>query len=197
VTVSCHGGCDGAPTRTAVVLRQIKENPHAKCAFFSDSDTKVLARNRLLYGRDRTHFKRAVARIRANRSFFGHRPLSGRHEVARQSVSAGLCGGRTVQGNTYLVKAVPISTILSWYRKAIPGATFFVVAQNPAESATTTNENFFLAPGNAQSVRVRQTISTIGVADAMPELSVVAIDFNRYSAAVTTDLLKARACRLY
>jgi len=109
----------------------------------------------------------------------------------------GLCGGRTVHGTTYLVKAVPISAIVSWYRKAIPGAAFFVVAQNPAESATTTNENFFLAPGNAQSVRVRQTISTIGVADAMPELSVVAIDFNRYSPAVTTDLLKARACRLY
>jgi hypothetical protein len=109
----------------------------------------------------------------------------------------GLCGGHTVTGTTYLVKAVPIATIVSWYRKAIPDATFFVVVPIPAESATTATANIFLAPGNAQSVRVRQTVSTVAVAAAMPELSVVAIDVNRYSPAVTTDLLKASACRLY
>jgi hypothetical protein len=86
---------------------------------------------------------------------------------------------------------------VSWYRKAIPDATFFVVVPIPAESATTATANIFLAPGNAQSVRVRQTVSTVAVAAAMPELSVVAIDVNRYSPAVTTDLLKASACRLY
>ena len=109
----------------------------------------------------------------------------------------GLCGGRTVTGTTYTVKAVPIATIVSWYRKAMPEATFFVVTPTPAESATTTTGNIFLLPGNAQSVRVRQTLSTVGVAAVMPELSVVAIDVNRYSPTVTADLLKAGACRLY